>query len=163
MVALVQYAAPATEPLTLAEVRAHLRLDAGDGETAPGAPAAALAGAGAGNVDNGAHRYRVSFVTAQGETEGGVISAAVTVTDKAVNGKVTVSSIPLGGSAVTARKLYRTAAGGSDYLLLATLADNTTTSYTDNTADSALGAGAPTSNTTAEPRLALLIASARGG
>jgi uncharacterized phiE125 gp8 family phage protein len=117
----------------------------------------------AGNVDNGAHRYLATFVTAAGETQAGTPSAAVTVADKTVNGKVTVSAIPLGGSAVTARKLYRTTAGGSTYLLLATLADNTTTSYTDNIADASLGAGAPSTNTTDDPLLSALIASARGG
>ena len=135
--------APTVEPVTLAEVMAHLRLDASNQEQAPGAPTVALiVPAAAGNVDNGAHRYLVTFVTADGETEAGTPSAAVTVTDKSVNGKVTVSAIPLGGGAVTARKLYRTVAGGSTYLLLATLADNTTTTYTDNIADAGLGAGA---------------------
>lgn len=154
--------APATEPLTIAEVSAHLRLGAGSQEPAPMVPTAALISpAAAGNVDNGAHRYCVTFVTADGETEGGAVSSAVTVADKAVNGKVSLTGIPLGGSSVTARKLYRTAAGGSTYLLLATLADNSTTTYTDNTGDSSLGAGAPATNTTADPLLAALITAAR--
>lgn len=161
MPALVQYAAPAAEPVTLAEVAAHLRLDDSSYEPAPGAPTVALAGAGAGNVDNGAHRYLVTFVTADGETQAGTVSSAVTVADKTVNGKVSVSGIPLGGSSVTARKIYRTAAGGSTYLLLATLSDNTTTTYTDNVADSGLGAGAPSTNTTGDPLLNMLIAAAR--
>lgn len=155
--------APASEPVTIAEVVAHLRLDASNQEAAPAAPAVALVSpAVAGNVDNGAHRYLVTFVTADGETQAGTPSAAVTVADKSVNGKVLVSGIPLGGSAVTARKLYRTAAGGSTYYLLGTLADNsTTTSYTDNIADASLGAGAPSTNTTGDPLLSALIASAR--
>lgn len=154
--------APATEPVTLAEVMTHLRLDESSQEPAPAAPSAALASpAVAGNVDNGAHRYLATFVTADGETQAGTPSAAVTVTDKAVNGKVELSGIPLGGGAVTARKLYRTTAGGSTYLLLATLADNTTTTYTDNIADSALGAGAPSTNTTSDPLLSALIVAAR--
>jgi len=161
MSALVQFAAPATEPLTLAEVRDHLRLDIGHAEPAPQAPSIALAGAGAGSVDNGSHRYLVTFVTAGGETEAGTPSVALSVVDKIANGKVSVTAIPLGGSAVTARKLYRTQSGGGTYLLLATLADNSTTSYTDNTPDSALGAGAPAVNTTTDPLLNLLIASAR--
>ncbi len=53
----------------------------------------------------------MTFVTADGETDGGDVSASLTVADKAVNGQVTVSNIPVGGSAVTSRKLYRTAAG----------------------------------------------------
>lgn len=159
---LVLVTAPATEPVTVAEVMARARIDASNQEPAPGAPTAALISpAAAGNVDNGAHRYLVTFVTADGETQAGTPTAAVTVADKAVNGKVSLTSIPLGGSAVTARKLYRTLAGGSVYYLLATLADNTTTIYTDNTADSGLGAGAPSTNTTTDPVLNLLIASTR--
>lgn len=100
-------------------------------------------------------------MTAAGETQAGTVSAAVTVADKAVNGKVSLSGIPIGGSLVTARKLYRTIAGGSTYLLLATIADNTTTVYTDNIADASLGAGAPSTNTTEDPLLGILIASAR--
>lgn len=158
---LIQVTPPALEPLTLAEVRTHLRLDASNVEPAPDAPIAALAGAGAGGVTAGAHRYRVTFVTVDGETDGGTISGVVTVVDAAVNGKVALSGIPVGGAAVTARKLYRTAAAGAVYLLLATLADNTTTTYTDSIADAALGAGAPTSNTTGDPFLSALITAAR--
>lgn len=162
MSALVQYAAPATEPLTVAEVTAHARIDAGNTEPAPTAVTAALiAPAAAGSVDNGAHRYRVTFVTADGETEGGTVSSAVTVADKTVNGKVALTAIPVGGALVTSRKLYRTAAGGTVYMLLATIADNTTTVYTDNIADASLGAGAPSTNTTADPLLSRLITGAR--
>jgi len=153
---------PATEPLTVAEVKVHLRLDAAYGEPAPTAPTVALvAPAAPGNVDNGAHRYRVTFVTADGETEGGDISAAVTVVDKTTNGKVLVSAIPVGGSAVTSRKLYRTIAGGTAHLFLASVAGNVTTTYTDNIADAALGAACPTTNTTTDPQLNALIKAAR--
>lgn len=158
---LVRTVEPAIEPLTIAEVRKHLLLDSSSGEPAPAAPTLALAGAGAGNVDNGAHRYRATFVTADGETHGGDISDAITVVDKTVNGRVSVSGIPIGGSRVTARKLYRTVAGGSDYLLLTTIADNSTTTYTDNTADSGLGAAVPSTNTTLEPELRALLITAR--
>lgn len=153
--------APATEPITVAETKTHLRLDSAYGEPAPTAPTVALAGAGAGNVENGAHRYLVTFVTADGETEEGTVSAAVTVADKTVNGKVTVSAIPVGGSAVTSRKIYRTVAAGTTYLLLTTLADNTTTTYTDNIADASLGAAAPSTNTTNDPLVVSLIKTAR--
>src|SRR3989344_5689951 len=93
--------APTVEPVTVAEARSHLRLDDEAGEPAPVAPTVALASpAVAGNVDNGAHRYLVTFVTADGETEAGAISAAVTVADKTVNGKVELTAIPFGGVAV---------------------------------------------------------------
>lgn len=151
---------PATEPLTIAEVEAHCRIDSSNKELPPGALTCALAGS-AGNVDNGAHRYACTFVTADGETEGGTVSSAVTIADKTVNGQVALSAIPLGGAAVTSRKLYRTAAGGSTYLLLMTIANNTATTYTDNTADSSLGVGMPTTNTTADPLLTRWARSAR--
>ena len=152
---------PAVEPLTIAEAMSWAHIDTGNQEPAPGAITAALAGAGAGNVDNGAHRYLATFVTADGETQAGIVSAAVTVADKTVNGKVSLTAIPLGGALVTSRKIYRTIAAGATYLLLTTLADNTTTTYTDNTADSGLGAGAPSVNTTSDPKLAMLITAAR--
>lgn len=159
---LVVFTPPATEPLTVAEVMAHCRIDAASQEPAPGVLAAALAALPiAGNVDNGAHRYLTTFVTPAGETQAGTISAAVTVADKAVNGRVELSAIPIGGALVTARKLYRTVAGGTAYLLFATIAENTTTTYTDNVADASLGAGAPSVNTTDDPLLAMLIAAAR--
>lgn len=160
MAGLILDSAPALQPLTVSEVKAHLRLDSSQGEIAPGAPTLALSGAGAGNVDNGAHRYRITFITADGETEGGTISSIITVADKTVNGKVSLTAIPTGGSAVTSRKIYRTAAAGSTYLFLSTLSDNTTTTYSDNTADSGLGAAAPSINTTEDPYLTSLIKSA---
>ena len=45
-----------------------------------------------------------------------------------------------GGTAslATSRKIYRTKAGGATYYLLTTIADNSTTIYTDNTADVSL-------------------------
>lgn len=157
---LVVYSPPATEPVSVAEVMQFCRIDSDNQEPAPGVVTVALS-SGAGNVDNGAHRYLCTFVTSTGETQAGDISAAVTVVDKSVNGKVTVSAIPLGGSLVTSRKLYRTIAGGSQYLLLATIADNTTTTYADNIADASLGVEAPSTNTTSDPLLSILISSAR--
>lgn len=156
----VVYSQPATEPVTIAEVMQHCRIDADNQEPAPGAITVAL-GSGVGNVDNGVHRYRCTFVTADGETDGGDISSPVTVADKSVNGKVSLSAIPLGGSFVTSRKIYRTAAGGSIYYLLATIADNTTTTYTDNIGDASLGAQVPSSNTTGDPLLNEFIKTAR--
>lgn len=58
-----------------------------------------------------------------------------------------ISSIPIGSSSVTARKIYRTAASGSQLKLVATISDNSTTTYTDSTADGSLGANVPTSDT----------------
>lgn len=159
---LILTSAPAVEPLTAAEVSYRLRLDSGNVEPAPVAPSAAPASPAApGNVDNGAHRYIVTFVTADGETQAGLESAVVTVADKTVNGQVLLSNIQCGGSLVIARKIYRTKVGSSVYYLMATLADNVATSYTDNIADASLGAQAPVVNTTGDPLLKSLIITAR--
>jgi uncharacterized phiE125 gp8 family phage protein len=159
---LVRTVAPTVEPVTARELMDHLRMDSTNTEPTPDAPTVALASpATPGNVNAGAHRWRVTFVTADGETDGGTISAAVTVANPAVNGQVSITAVPLGGAAVTARKIYRTVAGGSTYLLLATINDNTTTTYTDNVADGSLGVGCPSSNTTQDPLLSRLIVSAR--
>lgn len=113
----------------------------------PIACTAALAGAGVGNVDDGAHSYKITFVTSSGESSGGVTSNVVTVVDKATDGQVSLTSIPLGPTSVTSRKIYRTIAGDTgNHKLVDTISDNTTTTYTDDTADSGLGADAPTTN-----------------
>lgn len=105
---------------------------------------AALAGAGAGNVDNEDHVYYVSFVTATGETTWSPASNTITVVNNAVNGKVALTGIPLGATGTTARRIYRTKPPSGNYYsyLLTTINDNTTTTYTDNTADSGLDATA---------------------
>lgn len=58
-----------------------------------------------------------------------------------------VMAIAVGPSGTTSRKVYRSVAGGSTLKLLTTIADNTTTTYTDSTADASLGATAPTVDT----------------
>lgn len=119
---------------------------------APTAPVAALAGAGAGNVENGTHSYKVTYTTAGGgETTPSVKSNVLTVVDKTVNGKVSVT-LPVGANPlVTGRKLYRTVTGdGGAWKLVATVADNTTLIVVDNIADGSLGANAPTVNSAGE-------------
>lgn len=68
-------------------------------------------------------------------------------TNGTATGQVALTGIAVGPSAVTAREVYRTAAGGSQLKLLTTIADNTTTIFTDNLADASLGANAPVSDT----------------
>jgi uncharacterized phiE125 gp8 family phage protein len=164
------YAAPSVEPLTIAEVKAHCRISTSDGEPAPTVLTVALAGLGAGNVPAGDYRYRATFVTADGETDGGAISALVTVADESVDGRVALTNIPIGGSAVTGRNIYRADVtndaqlphiGDGIYYLSNTIADNTGTSGSDNTGSGGLGAAIPATNTTADPQLRTWIAAAR--
>jgi len=105
--------------------------------TAPAAPTLALV-AGAGNVDTGQHYYKITYVTALGET--GAPNATAITTNTTTNGQVTVTLPVATDYRVTGRKIYRTKAGehvSLDYLL-ATISNNTDTSYTDNTADASL-------------------------
>lgn len=110
---------------------------------APGAPTVAVGVAG---VLTGTYSYKVTFVNDFGETSAGTASANVAP----VAEKVDISAIPTGSTtepyAVRYRKIYRTEAGGSTYKLLTTITDNTTTTYTDNIADGALGATPPSIN-----------------
>jgi len=79
-------------------------------------------------------------VNEAGETELGTASNVVTVVDKTSDGKVSLTGIPISTSgSVTARKIYRTFAEEEEgYFLLTTIADNTTTIFTDNIADANL-------------------------
>lgn len=61
--------------------------------------------------------------------------------------QASVSGIAVGPTGTTQRKLYRTAAGDSQLKLLTTIANNTTTTYSDSAADGTLGANVPTSDT----------------
>jgi hypothetical protein len=60
---------------------------------------------------------------------------------------VTISILPIGPPSITQRIIYRTAAGGTDLKYVDTVNDNTTTSYTDTKADTALGRSPLTTST----------------
>lgn len=142
-----------------------------DGQvTTPTAPTVALAGAGIGSVDNGAHRVKVTFVTGVGETEAGAQSGVVTVVDKTADGKVAISNIPVSASAlVTGRKVYMSDVAGTGFFLLSngTISNNTATTLTANDSDATLVAStaAPATNTTtaAKALQAALIAAGLTG
>lgn len=122
------------------------------------APTAALASpAAAGNIENGTHIYAVAFYNGAGITPPGPVTAAVTVANKTVNGQVALSSIPIGPVGTTGRKVYRSEAGATALKLLATIANNTDTTYTDNIADGSLGAAKETVNAAAATALAATV------
>ena len=119
------------------EVAANHLVYVGLSKALPDAPTTALHAGG--NLDQGAtYQYCVTFVTAAGETIGGAVASRFIpiITFFSVD----LSAIPLGVGGVTSRKIYRTEGNGSTFKLLTTLADNTTTTYYDNTADAGLGA-----------------------
>jgi hypothetical protein len=62
-------------------------------------------------------------------------------------GVMNLTGIAVGPAGTTARKLYRSVAGGTQLQLVATIPDNTTTTYSDSTPDGSLGAAPPATNT----------------
>lgn len=110
----------------------------------PTASMIATPGAGTG-LSVGSYAYAVTFLSQAGETPP---SPLVTTTTSSGNQSVGLSSIPLGpvtavlpGNAtntVIGRNLYRTLVGGSTLYLLATLPNNTATSYSDTLPDASL-------------------------
>lgn len=162
MTALLQVVAPSSEPVSVSEALTHCRIDCSNQEPAPSAITVALASpAASGNVTEGDHRVLATFVTPDGETEAGIVSASVTVADAGVNGQLSLSNIPVGGSTVSARNIYMTEAGGSTFLYAQTISNNTDTTATVNIADGSLGVGAPTANSTLDPEISALIKAAR--
>jgi len=122
---------------------------------APIAPTVAV-NTTSGNL-TGNYKYAVGFVTGywygpvgtgtlitQGNTGGGTVSTTVSPSAQQVN----ITNIPIGGSTVVARVIYRTKANGSTFYQLTQINDNTTTSWTDNVPDSSLVTQMPIANTT---------------
>lgn len=92
--------------------------------------------AGAG-LEIGTYYYLITYITALGETNS-FISAAITTTSG--NQRVTLTIPVSTDSRVTSRKLYRTKVntGAWQDFVLTTIANNTSTSYIDSTADASL-------------------------
>ena len=109
-----------------------------DPTTAP-----SVATGAAGNL-TGNYYYKVSFIYSGSESNVGIASSVVAPSSE----KVSLTSIPTGGTGCTQRKLYRTKTGGTVYYELHTIDDNTTTAYTDDDVDALLSwKTAPTNNT----------------
>lgn len=92
---------------------------------------------------SGAYQYAYTNVnTNLVESDLSPIPTTLSVT----SGQVQVSAIATAPAShgVNARYLYRTVASGTTFFRLTQLSDNTTTSFVDTIADSALGAQAPT-------------------
>ena len=108
---------------------------------------------GAGTMGVGTYQYRITFrnQTTGQRSNGNPTAASVTII---ASRQVRVSSIPTSSDTqVSRREVWRTQAGGVQFFLLATISDNTTTTYDDNTADASLGSTAlPTDNTPPDDR-----------
>lgn len=72
----------------------------------------------------------------------------VDTTGGALTCVVPLTGIPIGPAGVTGRRLYRTTAVTTELRLLATINNNTATTFTDNKTDSTLGTPPPATNTT---------------
>ncbi len=116
--------------------------------TPPGAPT--VADGGAGSIAAGTYYYKVSFVTANGETTGGTLSSSVAI---AASRQVSLTAVPTGPTGTTARRIYRcdiptsgtnTCQTNGFLKVGSDIADNVTTTFTDNNA--AGGAAIPTAN-----------------
>lgn len=95
-------------------------------------PSACSAAAGAAGTLTGSYSYRVSFRNSFDGTES-LASAAVTVSLSSQKGSL--SSIPVSTDAqVNSRRIYRLDPNATVYRYLADIADNSTTTYTDDTA-----------------------------
>jgi hypothetical protein len=114
-------------------------------QTAAPAAAPTVAATTGGSILAGTYKYQVTFLTGYKKSNGTIVyggettpSPFATVTTSST-GAVNITAIPTAtGSLVVARNIYRTKAGGSTYYLVGTIADNTTTSFVDTTADTAL-------------------------
>ncbi len=106
--------------------------------------ASAVSGSGLGS---GVYQYVVTYLSQGGETTAG---PPVSVTTSGGNLRVNLTNIPVGPAntlipgvatnSIIGRSLYRTAANGSTLYLLTSIGDNTSTTCSDSTPDSALTA-----------------------
>jgi hypothetical protein len=97
---------------------------------------------GAAGNPSGAYQYKITYVNSA-SVEGNPSTALATFT--VTNEKISLVCLPIAPQSwgVASRRIYRTVTSGSTFLRVATISDNTTTTYLDDTADAALGTTAP--------------------
>jgi hypothetical protein len=103
---------------------------------------------GVGNLTaSGEYNYKVTYVNSN-LVESDVGPESSTFVISTTSGQNTVSNIPVAPTSwgINHRYLYRKGGSASSFKRVTSIADNSTTSYNDNIADSALGATAPTDN-----------------
>ncbi len=107
------------------------------GYTAPSSGVTATQGS-TGVLEAKTYQYKVTYYYEDGESNANTTATSILI---AASKKIELTNIPVSASArVTQRKLYRTVGDGTTFKLLTTINDNTTTTYSDNTPDSGLGA-----------------------
>jgi hypothetical protein len=98
------------------------------------APILTLSGAGA--MGPGVYYYCITFGNAVQESSQGTVSLPITVP---ISNGVTLTGIPISPDPqVTQRNIYRLGGSLGEWLLVAIIPDNVTTTYTDTQADAAL-------------------------
>lgn len=97
---------------------------------------------GAAGNPSGAYQYKVVYVNSA-LVQGNPSAASTTFT--VTNQKISLTCLPIAPQSwgVSTRQLYRTVTSGATFLRVATISDNTTTTYLDDIADASLGAVAP--------------------
>lgn len=128
----------------------------------PTTTAAGQVGAGA-LTAGGTYSYRIVFVDSAtaGSTESSPSSAINIGPLGAGQNEVVLSNIPT-SAAGTTRRVYRTTDGGATYKLVTTL-NNSDTTYTDGTADAALGANLNTATITGNYTYYAVFSTSTGG
>ena len=94
---------------------------------------------GGSNLNIGTYIYTVTYLTSQGETDtSGGVGGSVVIS--ATTSQVVIAVPTSTDARVTSRRIYRTPVNAVIYnnKVLATIADNVTSTYTDNTADGSL-------------------------
>jgi len=111
----------------------------------PPSTAFTAATAATGSALSGTYSYKMTWVNSNlVESDVGPVSNTLT----AANENIALTSLPVApiSFGVNTRRLYRTEDSGTTYKRLATISDNTTTTYEDAIDDSDLGVDAPTDN-----------------
>lgn len=113
--------------------------------TRHGIPAPTISAACASQATGGLtgdYRYKFTNVnSASVESDVSPVMSTLTVTNATI--RVTIATSPI-SHGINARNIYRTVSSGATYLRVATVSNNTATTYDDNVQDSGLGVQAPT-------------------
>jgi len=91
-------------------------------------------------------KYKITFIDANGnESNAGVESVAASNTTGTTSyDQILLTDLPISFAPnVTKRRIYRTVAGGSEFLSLGIVNDNVTTTFTDTVSDLSLGSTTP--------------------
>ena len=128
----------------------------------------ATPGAGGALTAGGTYSYKIVFadgtIASNPSTESLASQQLGPVTLGAGQNEFTLNNIPTDPSGeYKTRRIYRTTAGGTNYQLVAEIPDNTTTTFTDTTADAGLGAALDATSLTGNYSYYVVYANAIGG